>query len=625
MEASSSTSVNPAAQTGTVSLTSFGSAGNYVVIGVTAKNRADSGGVNPITSLTYGGVTKTPVGSAFGFWNAYGFHTTLYVFEAGAGAIDVHYTMNEDNDHDSMGIVAARYSGVGGFAGLATAANPLDNLEDNFSASLTTTVADSMIVAAFGIGNPNGILSITNTGGSAFTAVIPDEDTSAKATTALFELSAATVGNYDFVGKTTDDDRGALIAVELVPGAAGPGPADLWLNSLAQDQVERGTTTNILLVIENNGTAATNVIATLTTTDSASFTVNSPITVNTATFGAGGQVTNTFSITASNGIPIGATNAFSLVLSGYGTDSNLVQSTTSVSVVIFDSTVTGPADLQFDSMAQDQITQGTTTNIQAVIRNDGLFEATNVTATLVALNPSFTVNAPASVNTAILAASGGLTTNAFSITASGSASVGIASNAFTLNLSGYGTDGVLTSTVAQVSVEVLASAPPPPPPTGEILFVASDAIGEVVSSTTPTSLTLPGFNAGTANNTYVIVAIATKLEDNTSDPVTSVTFGGAPLTRLAGRGVDDSYDGWAILYGAVADGIGDVVVNYTPNAVEDDILSESVAFSVASYSGVLGTDAVGTGADDPGNPGDIADSITTANNNSLIGVFTSLD
>jgi len=229
MEASSSTGVNPADQSGVLSLGAFGSAGNYVVIGVTAKNRGDDGGSSPITSLTYGGVTKTAAGTAYSHWNSYTFHTTLYVFEAGSGAINLNYTMSEANAHDGLGIVAARYSGVGGFnSTLASVTSPTDNAASGFDTSITTTGTDSMIAAVFGIGNQNGALSMDddNNGdnGTGYTTIIAGEVTSDKSTTAVFEMGAATAAEYGIFGHTTDNDRGALVGVELlVPEPATVG------------------------------------------------------------------------------------------------------------------------------------------------------------------------------------------------------------------------------------------------------------------------------------------------------------------------------------------------------------------------------------------------------------------
>jgi len=155
------------------------------------------------------------------------------------------------------------------------------------------------------------------------------------------------------------------------------------------------------------------------------------------------------------------------------------------------------------------------------------------------------------------------------------------------------------------------------PAIAEITFVSSDTAGELITTTSPTSLTLSGFNAGTAADTYVLVAISTKLGDPDIDnPVTSVTFNGTTLTNVAEKLLDDgSYNCWAILYGGAASGTGDVVVNYTA-PVQDD--HDGITFSVASYSDVSGTGAVGNGDSDGSDPSSLTGSITTSNDNSLI-------
>ncbi len=147
----------------------------------------------------------------------------------------------------------------------------------------------------------------------------------------------------------------------------------------------------------------------------------------------------------------------------------------------------------------------------------------------------------------------------------------------------------------------------------EINLENTGSAGELITTTSPTSLTLSGFNAGAGN--YVVVAVATMLKTTTGNPVTSVTFGGTTLDKIGEEFVDDTYEGWTILYGAAASGTGDVRVDYTAPV---DNGFDSVAFSVASYSGIGGVASVSAGVNDPGDPGSLTDSITTTTNNTLI-------
>ena len=154
------------------------------------------------------------------------------------------------------------------------------------------------------------------------------------------------------------------------------------------------------------------------------------------------------------------------------------------------------------------------------------------------------------------------------------------------------------------------------PAMAQVTFVNSGAAGENIVATSSTSLTLSSFAAGTAADTYVVVAVSTKLvTGNPGNPITSVTFGGNTLTKVAEEFVDDNYDEWAMIYGGALSGTGDVVVNYTPAGVSD---YDAVTFSVASYSDVTGIGAISAGVNDPGSPSSLTDSITTTSDNSVI-------
>lgn len=119
---------------------------------------------------------------------------------------------------------------------------------------------------------------------------------------------------------------------------------------------------------------------------------------------------------------------------------------------------TGPADLSYVSPAPPpQIRPGEAQTLDVVIRNDGA-PATNITVTLTAAHPDFTVNAPASINTAALDGGGGLVTNTFNVSASGDTLAQTFASAFNLNLSGYGNDGSLDTYSTAVAVGVTNTA-----------------------------------------------------------------------------------------------------------------------------------------------------------------------
>jgi len=154
-----------------------------------------------------------------------------------------------------------------------------------------------------------------------------------------------------------------------------------------------------------------------------------------------------------------------------------------------------------------------------------------------------------------------------------------------------------------------------------ITFVNSDSAYELVTVIgTPTTLMVSGFDAGTAADTYVIVAVATKQYDDVINIVNSVTFGGTALTKIAEEYVSDGvWKGWAVLYGAALSGTGDVVMNYTAPTLDTTYNSEGVGFCVASYSDVSGVDAISSGANTGSGTTIFSDTaIITTNDNSLV-------
>lgn len=116
----------------------------------------------------------------------------------------------------------------------------------------------------------------------------------------------------------------------------------------------------------------------------------------------------------------------------------------------------GPADLIYSNVAPGgfQLEPQVATNLALGIQNKG-FDATNVTATLTANNPLFTVNTAAVATPLIV--ENGLATNLFSVTVSSNAPVGVYPDAFTLQMEGTGTDGSVNTSEADIAVTVLST------------------------------------------------------------------------------------------------------------------------------------------------------------------------
>ncbi len=149
----------------------------------------------------------------------------------------------------------------------------------------------------------------------------------------------------------------------------------------------------------------------------------------------------------------------------------------------------------------------------------------------------------------------------------------------------------------------------------EIKFVNSDSEYEEINTSSATTLTLSGFDAGKAADTYIVISVASKLKEDDDNPISSVSFNGTPVPSAASEYVNDSYEGWANLYIAPVSGVGDIEVNYL--APTDDEF-DAISISVASYSSVKGIGATSRGANDPGGPTELSDSISTTGADSLI-------
>jgi len=147
----------------------------------------------------------------------------------------------------------------------------------------------------------------------------------------------------------------------------------------------------------------------------------------------------------------------------------------------------------------------------------------------------------------------------------------------------------------------------------EIALVSSGSEYEEIEG--DSTLTLPGFDAGSAVDTYIVISVVSKLKNEKDNPVSVVTFNGVVIPSAASEFVDDTYECWANLYIAPANGAGDVVVTY--EAPTDDEF-DAISISVASFSGVAGVGAISRGSNDRGNPTGLSDSITTTGADSLV-------
>jgi len=149
----------------------------------------------------------------------------------------------------------------------------------------------------------------------------------------------------------------------------------------------------------------------------------------------------------------------------------------------------------------------------------------------------------------------------------------------------------------------------------EIKFVNRGSEYAEIKTTSKTSLTLSNFDAGKAPDTYIVISVTSKLKDETDNPIISVSFDGNPVPPTTAELVDDTYEGWANLYIAPANGSGDVEVTYE---VPTDDEFDAISISVASYSGVKGIGAVSRGEADKSTMTELSDSIKTTADGSLI-------
>ncbi len=228
-----STSVNPG-DTGSLTLANFdGTSGNFVIVSVSSKvgGSDTNGNSSAVSAVTYGGSGMTHLGGGFAHSSNYGLYTDLYaIFTSGTGDISLNYDMGGENDHDSVSIIAASYSGVGGYnlAGLTSDGTPVGAYDNKVNDSITTIGTGSMIVVGLGIGSPSVTATIADDSQPADYTLIDTENGSAKGWNALFQLDAATAGLYGINTDMSGANRLSQVGVELVV----PEPATVGMLGL---------------------------------------------------------------------------------------------------------------------------------------------------------------------------------------------------------------------------------------------------------------------------------------------------------------------------------------------------------------------------------------------------------
>ncbi len=217
-------------------------------------------------------------------------------------------------------------------------------------------------------------------------------------------------------------------------------------------QIAPDTTKTLSLVIRNTGFDATNITAALSTT-STWFTVNTAPIATAALAGSGGEMTNTFSVSAASSTPLGDyPDILSLEMVAYGSDGIAVTSTAPVSLTA----QYNLPELTLDAESQSfEIDQGATQNLPLRISNTG-YDATNITVTVSEDSPWFTVNT-SPVSTDSLAGSGGEMTNTFSVSADGSTPAGGYPDVLSLEMVSENLDGIAVTSTAPVSLTVVST------------------------------------------------------------------------------------------------------------------------------------------------------------------------
>ncbi len=385
--------------TTTLSTTSFNAGlGNYVVVGVTVKTAYD--GDSTEASVTYAGSDLPLIASTRvvdgSIWRVY-----TYVFggrattASGVVELKTSYTTTDPGytslDSDASTICATSWSDAGGFGavstGIADNGDPRELVD-----SITTLYTRSAIISSWGMGNtsPNTFIAANGT-------VHLEVEGGSKSKAVLSSMPTTTSGpNSPQLNWTASANRAVGISVELIP--TQDGPANLQYDSMAQDQIKPDEPQDIQIVIRNKGFEASNVVSTLTSTDSR-FTVNTPASITNATLAASGQETITFSVTASNSVPVGtAGDVFRLALSGYGSDGSFTSSTANISVEILSTVFSAIDKTDFAAaLAGTDTTTLTVSNTAAWALSYSLSDTTSGWLTY----PTGTLNLPANSSTGI--------------------------------------------------------------------------------------------------------------------------------------------------------------------------------------------------------------------------------
>ena len=210
-----------------LTISSFdGTSGNYVIVSAISKTKAGAkdGSTNPLTSLTYGGVAMTLLGSQWAT-QTYEVYTDLYgIATSASGDIVANFTTADPTTelHDEISIVAVSYSGVGSVSASVTDKTPDgSNTNKMHGTTIATTGTNSLIVLGIGWGGPDTAAVVDGT--DSYTLVEDVVGTNSKARNSIFSLAAPTAGTYAMDATFSGSTRGSMVGVELLPEPATMG------------------------------------------------------------------------------------------------------------------------------------------------------------------------------------------------------------------------------------------------------------------------------------------------------------------------------------------------------------------------------------------------------------------
>ncbi len=202
-----------------------GTGGNYVLVSVASKVLKNK--YNPLTSLTYGGVAMTLIGTETAQSTSYDMYTSVYGIQTSSiGDIVLNYTTADavGELNDGVSIVAASFSDVGGIGTVSTTKTTEGANQGAMTGSIATTGTDSLIIAALGVGSGATTTYIVDDGTDDYALAKDEISPSGKSHNGIFYLDAATAGTYTMHADWDGSTRSSMVGVELlVPEPATVG------------------------------------------------------------------------------------------------------------------------------------------------------------------------------------------------------------------------------------------------------------------------------------------------------------------------------------------------------------------------------------------------------------------